>query len=129
MDRDNDRRAFARHRACWSGKIFPIDEPWYIDCLVGDISEAGASVRMQLSAQLPPVVVLFEERFGLFLKSKVIWQRPHAAGLQFLDVGCRAERRAMLQRCFVPLRRCAETLPTVEPASQPPTIGRDRKAA
>jgi hypothetical protein len=111
MDEGSERRAFQRHQVRWSGKIFPLEEPWYIDCWIADISDAGACVHMRIAARLPPIVVLLEHRYGLLLKSKVIWQRQVVAGLQFVDIRCRQERRAMLERCFAPLSRPHEIPP------------------
>jgi hypothetical protein len=118
MDDGSDRRAFRRHQVRWSGKIFPLEEPWYIDCWVGDISEAGACVHLRIAARLPPIVVLSEHRYGLLLKSKVIWQRRVVAGLQFMDIRCRQERRAMLEKCFAPVNRSHEIPPVDQPTPE-----------
>jgi hypothetical protein len=118
MNDCSDRRAFKRHQGRWSGKIFPLEEPWYIDCWVGDISDAGACVHLRIAAVLPPIVILSEHRFGLLLKSKVIWQRRVIAGLQFMDIRCRQERRALLEKCFAPINRAQEIPPLEQPSPE-----------
>ena len=96
-----DKRAFTRHEVHWKGRIIFLAEPCFVDCEIHNISETGACVRMQISIALPRVVLLCEEKMGMLLKCNIIWRRQHnMVGLQFTDLRCRAERRAMLGRCL-----------------------------
>jgi hypothetical protein len=98
-----DKRAFTRHQVQWNGRIIFLAEPCFVDCDIHNISDAGACVRMQISIALPRVVLLWEQRMGMLLKCNIIWRKEHMIGLQFTDVRCRAEKRAMLGRCLATL--------------------------
>ncbi len=98
-----DNRAVARHQVRKAGRIIFFDEPCFIECVIRNISEDGALVSMPLSLSLPDHVVLWEERTGLIYECDVRWRKNHMVGLQFTDICNRQERRALLEKGFLPL--------------------------
>jgi PilZ domain len=102
-DMTDDRRAFARHHVHKNGKIIFMDQPFFVECTIRNISEDGALLSMLVSVPLPQDILLWEEKTGRLFECSIRWRRDHMVGVHFTDVCGRATRHAMLERCFAPL--------------------------
>ena len=70
-------------RPCWI--VIAPDQP-RLECLLQDISEAGARVALAPGAKLPDAVDLHLTNEGTVARtSAVVWQTRTEAGLRFVD--------------------------------------------
>jgi hypothetical protein len=78
------RRHTARHKTMISGKLVFNDMASAIDCIVRDLSETGARIKLAAPVQLPPVFIL---RFndGHYHRCKVRRRTALEFGVEFLD--------------------------------------------
>ena len=78
------RRQTARHKTMISGKLVFNDMASMIDCIVRDLSDTGARIKLAAPAQLPPVFIL---RFndGHHHRCKVRRRSALELGVEFLD--------------------------------------------
>ena len=106
---ENDRRAFPRHQVRKDGKILFVDQPFFIECAIRNISEGGALLTLLVSFPLPREILLWEERTGTIYECDVRWRREHMVGVHFIDVCGQTMRRALLEKCFAPLS-CAPAI-------------------
>lgn len=56
----------------------------FLPCVIRNISETGAQVRMESDQQLPEIVVLRLVQSGITKKARVIWRDENDIGLHFL---------------------------------------------
>jgi hypothetical protein len=54
-----------------------------IDCVIRDLSEGGAKIRLPTAEPLPPEIWLIELRRGLAFKARVAWSDGCDLGLSF----------------------------------------------
>jgi hypothetical protein len=78
-----ERRAYYRARTLFSGKIIIGDGSVSPDCVIRNLSIAGARVRISRSIELPGVVGLLVIKEGLLFDATVIWRNGEETGLTF----------------------------------------------
>jgi hypothetical protein len=100
---DPDRRASPRHAVRKDGKIIFVDQPFFIECAIRNMSEGGALLTMLVNFPLPKEIMLWEEKSGTIYECDVVWRRESQVGVRFLDVCGQTMRRALLEKCFAPL--------------------------
>jgi hypothetical protein len=78
-----DRRQETRPRAIKSGKMmFGFFSPTVIDCLVLEVSDAGARVETAVMVQVPERLTL-RLNDGTKLRARRVWARGNQIGLAF----------------------------------------------
>jgi hypothetical protein len=77
------RRADERTPAFKLGTII-IGRNLEVRCVVTNLNRTGASVRLEVGAQLPPAFLLKVGANGMLRKSRLVWQDERDAGLQFV---------------------------------------------
>ena len=100
---DPDRRASPRREVRKDGKIIFVDQPFFIECAIRNMSEDGALLTMLVNFPLPKEIMLWEEKSGTIYECDVRWRRENLVGVRFLDVCGQTMRRALLEKCFAPL--------------------------
>jgi hypothetical protein len=80
-----------------------MDEPFFVECTIRNISEDGALLSMLVCVPLPPEFLLWEETTGRLYECAMRWRKDHMVGVHFTDECGRTMRRAMLERCFAPI--------------------------
>ena len=100
---DSERRASTRRQVRKDGKIIFVDQPFFIECAIRNISGDGALLTMLVNFPLPKEIMLWEERSGTIYECDVRWRREHLVGVRFVDVCGQIMRRALLEKCFAPL--------------------------
>ena len=78
-----DRRGAVRTRTLLSGKAIVGDALFSSDCLIVDLSDTGARLRISDSAPLGPPLYLLFVREGRLVEAAVAWRRRGQAGLVF----------------------------------------------
>jgi hypothetical protein len=76
------KRAVERHATYKFGKV-RYDGGGELNCIVQDMSTAGARVKLQGAYPLPPAVVLSIPDMGFRRTCAVRWQRDDEVGLSF----------------------------------------------
>lgn len=90
-----------------------MNEPFFVECIIRNISEDGALLSLVVSVQLPQRILLWEERTGCLYECHIRWRKEHMVGVHFTDVCGRAMRHALLERCFAPVTSGHEGMPLV----------------
>ena len=99
----NRQRVFTRHHVRKNGKILFMEAPWFVECVIRNVSEDGALLSMLVSVALPPKILLWEKKTGRIYECAVKWREEHMVGVRFTDLCGRAMRRALLEKCFAAL--------------------------
>ena len=107
---DPDRRVSPRREVRKDGKIIFVDQPFFIECAIRNMSEDGALLTMLVNFPLPKEFMLWEERTGAIYECDVRWRRERLVGVRLIDVCGQTMRRALLEKCFAPLS-CAPSMP------------------
>ncbi len=97
----SDRREFLRHQVRKNGKIVFMDQPFFVECIICNISQDGALLSMLIPVALPPEVLLWEEKTGRLYECLIRWRRDQMVGVHFMDASGRAGR-AKFDRRFAP---------------------------
>jgi hypothetical protein len=79
----DERRAGHRTRALLSGKIIVGNGVMSPDCVIRDLSDGGARVRISGSIELPEAVGLLVIKDGLLFDATLAWRRGDETGLAF----------------------------------------------
>ncbi len=108
----DDRRATLRRDVRKDGKILFVDQPFFIECAIRNMSENGALLTMLVNFPLPREILLWEEKTGTIYECDVRWRKDHMVGVHFVDVCGQSMRRALLEKCFAPLT-CGQGIPVV----------------
>lgn len=82
-DQSSDKRRATRRRVLFSGKLVNDDASMTIDCVIRDLSQTGAKVRLAGTAPVPNEVWLIEVREGLAFRCRVAWRASPELGLEF----------------------------------------------
>ena len=89
---DEERRQVQRRRALKEAKVVLSD--WaVIDCLIRDVSEAGARLEFSGATELPPEFRVLIFSSNLLYPAEVEWQRGLAAGVLFTGPGATPSRK------------------------------------
>lgn len=65
------------------GKVY-LTKTDSLRCVIRNVSETGAYVRLEGAHPLPPVVVLRFDQTGVVKKAHLAWQNENEAGLEFI---------------------------------------------
>lgn len=79
----NDRRAGARRRVLYQGKLTSAGAAFSGDCLVRDLSSTGARITSQEHELLDKAVSLVIVRDGMAHETRTAWRNGSAMGLEF----------------------------------------------
>jgi hypothetical protein len=79
----SERRRHARRSGLWAAQL-ETAQGARRNCLVLDVSQSGAKLRVEQSAALGELVTLIGERFGT-RKGRVVWSGNHRLGILFID--------------------------------------------
>jgi PilZ domain len=77
-----ERRAATRHRSYKSGKLVFNDNKSVLDCIIRNLSQAGALLEIPAVATVPEEFDLHAD--GGVRRCKVLWRRPNRMGIKFL---------------------------------------------
>jgi hypothetical protein len=83
----------SRPRVLNGGKLVLNDGKGVIDCVVRDMNEKGAKVRLTDATVLPENVELLVSKNQMLYPAEVRWNRNSEAGLQFTGPGKVTARR------------------------------------
>jgi hypothetical protein len=98
-----DRREFPRHQVRKNGKIVFMDQPFFVECVIRNISQDGALLSMLVPVALPQDVLLWEQNTNRLYECVIRWRRDHMVGVQFIHARDGVKRQTLLKRCFVPI--------------------------
>ena len=79
-----EHRHEARRRAFLGAKLVFGAGAFTVDCVVRDISEDGARVRLPEGQPVPDILYLVEMRSGMAYEARVAWKRHPEIGLAFI---------------------------------------------
>ena len=79
----SNRRGAIRTKTLLSGKAIVGDALFSADCIILDLSETGARVRVPPDARLGPPLYLLFLRNGRVVEAAAAWRRGEEAGLVF----------------------------------------------
>lgn len=82
-----------RNRVLNGGKLIVSDGQGLIDCVVRDMSDTGARVRLSNPTLLPMKLELLIVKSNMVYPAEVRWNRNTEAGLQFTGPGKVTARR------------------------------------
>jgi hypothetical protein len=79
-----DHRRSVRHRSFLGAKLVYGDGAFTIDCIVKDVSDTGARIKLPEGQAVPDQVYLVELRSGIAYEARVTWKRHPEIGLEFV---------------------------------------------
>jgi hypothetical protein len=82
-----------RYRVLNGGKLIVNDGQSVIDCVIRDMSEGGAKVRITIPTVLPKQLEMLVVKNNMLYPVEVRWNRNSEAGLQFTGPGKVTARR------------------------------------
>ena len=82
-----------RHRVLNGGKLILHDGQSLIDCVIRDMSDSGAKVRITIPTLLPKQIELLVVKNNMIYPAEVRWNRNSEAGLHFTGPGKVTARR------------------------------------
>jgi hypothetical protein len=82
-----DMRKSNRQRQFWRGFVRLPQTHKTIDCIVRDISETGAKLRLRCTTPMPEFFELHIPSKRQFAKSKLVWNRNCEVGISFESPG------------------------------------------
>lgn len=85
--RKSDQRSQNRVPARYYAYLHAATGAVVSECLVKDISEAGARIILPMSASLPKKIMLRVTGEAMPMSASVIWQAGTKCGLEFRDAG------------------------------------------
>ena len=117
-----DRRKTVRTRTYFGGQIAFNQRSSLMDCLVRNISGAGAKLEFTHTVTVPQVFDLAIPKNDRTLRAKVIWRRADEAGVAFLEDRSDSppisfdlvRRLKQYEAEKAALQRCVEELSTAE---------------
>ena len=79
-----EARRAVRQRSFLGAKLSYGDGAFTFDCVVRDVSETGARVKVPQGLAVPNHVFLVETRSGIAYEARVVWKRHPEIGLEFV---------------------------------------------
>jgi PilZ domain len=104
--RGSERRRHGRRSGLWSAQL-ETAQGAKRNCLVLDVSQTGAKLRVEQPAAPGDVITLSGDRFGT-RRGRVVWAGNHRIGIIFLDAAAAAKKTPAADPKF--LRGRAEIL-------------------
>ena len=83
----------ARHRVLNGGKLIVGSGQGLIDCVIRDMSDTGARVRLSQPTLLPMKLEMLIVKNNMLYPAEVRWNRNNEAGLHFTGPGKVTARR------------------------------------
>jgi hypothetical protein len=78
-----DRRSAQRHKSFLQGRIYFNNRRSSIDCVVRDISDTGARVKISDAITVPDAVELYIPAKDETFRARVLWRRNDEMGVTF----------------------------------------------
>lgn len=98
-----DGRVAPRRRVLKAAVVASNDRHLTIDCMVRDLSETGARLRIDSSLTVPDTFELIIDIDGLEADCQVVWRAKNEAGVRFLGAPRRvAAKRVQVVNPIVP---------------------------
>jgi hypothetical protein len=94
-----DRRALARHRVDFNGRVIVPDASSLFECRVMDMTEDGARLELFNAMEMPDRVYLWERQTNMVFECAVKWRKPGAVGVGFEGRCGHVMRQAILEAC------------------------------
>ena len=79
-----EHRRSLRQRSFLGAKLVYGDGAFTVDCVVRDVSETGARVKLPDGQAVPDRLFLVEMRSGIAYEARVAWKRHPEIGLEFV---------------------------------------------
>ncbi|MEI2387788.1 PilZ domain-containing protein [Breoghania sp. JC706] len=79
----SDRRKSHRKRMLQGGKIVYGRSALLIDCLIRDLSEEGARLKVANARDVPDNIRLFNSGDNTLIDAEVVWRSPREVGIRF----------------------------------------------
>ena len=76
-------RQYFRRRSRFAGKIVNCDASHAFDCMISEISNAGAKVEIRRDDIFPEKFFLLDSRKWIAFEAELIWRKGNIAGLHF----------------------------------------------
>jgi hypothetical protein len=80
-----EKRIIRRQRVLKSGKIIFMDGNAVVDCIIRNLSVAGARLEVPTTVGLPQEFTLLDSHSGRSYIAKVAWRRGEIMGVEFSD--------------------------------------------
>ncbi len=78
-----ERRALARHKTLFKGRIYFNNRLSSMDCIVRDVTTDGARLEFSESVTLPEVFELYLANKDEYFRARVIWRRGSQLGINW----------------------------------------------
>ncbi len=85
MNNEEEKRIIRRQRVLKSGKIIFADGNSVVDCVIRNLSVAGARLEVPTTVGLPQEFTLLDVHSGRSYIAKVAWRRGETMGVEFSD--------------------------------------------
>jgi len=82
---EDEKRIIRRQRVLKSGKIIFADGNSVVDCVISNLSVAGARLEVPTTVGLPQEFTLLDVQAGRRYIAKVAWRRGETMGVEFSD--------------------------------------------
>ncbi|PTW60464.1 PilZ domain-containing protein [Breoghania corrubedonensis] len=79
----SDRRKSHRRRMLQGGKIVYGRSALLIDCMIRDLSEEGARLKVASARDVPDNIRLFNSGDNTVIDAEVVWRSPREVGIRF----------------------------------------------
>jgi hypothetical protein len=80
----DEKRSVQRARTLLTGKIVYGEVPYSLDCVIRDLTETGARVRVPDPYALPDRLLLLEIRKFVAFETRVKWRKKNEIGLALI---------------------------------------------
>ena len=78
-----ERRALARHKTLFKGRIYFNNRLSSMDCIVRDVTADGARLEFSENVTLPEVFELYLANKDEYFRARVIWRRGSQLGISW----------------------------------------------
>lgn len=82
---EEEKRIIRRRRVLKGGKIIFADGNSVVDCVIRNLSVAGARLEVPTTVGLPQEFTLVDSHSGRSYIAKVAWRRGETMGVEFSD--------------------------------------------
>ncbi|MBV1697799.1 MAG: PilZ domain-containing protein [Hyphomicrobiales bacterium] len=117
----HERRALARHKTLFKGRIYFNNRLSSMDCIVRDVTAEGARLECSENVTLPEVFELYLANKDEYFRARVIWRRGSQLGISWkaeegkdrvepADDNPLAERLSKLEHAVAVLQRRLDAL-------------------
>ena len=79
-----ERRTRPRKRVLKTGQIITDSTSSTVDCILRDISESGARLRLTSTAALPSTFLLLIKSENVIVPVQRVWRNAHEVGVKFI---------------------------------------------